>query len=201
MAKHQPTLPKQTFPFSVRPKGGDMFNLENSSPNFKGFSTQREMNRPITENNDPKVVDWEQRRYELVKSLVAGAATSDFQPHKMAEDACEYADAIIALLMRKDLRVSEKDKEMAQILFAPLSTTMYLSLRAANALCGCGIKNLYELLVQCSSKAKLCHYRNIGRKTLDDVDNILKSYGLCWGMDVSRYKTIYKNLLFEQSNK
>ena len=49
----------------------------------------------------PKDIDWEQRRYEIAKEVICGAYVVDQLPEKAANDAVEYADALIAILRTK----------------------------------------------------------------------------------------------------
>ncbi|MBR1626028.1 MAG: DNA-directed RNA polymerase subunit alpha [Bacteroidales bacterium] len=63
---------------------------------------------------------------------------------------------------------------------------MDLSVRAFNCLKSAEIETLGELVA--ISKADLLKFRNFGRKSLSELENLVKSKGLEFGMDISKYK-------------
>ncbi|MBO6116949.1 MAG: DNA-directed RNA polymerase subunit alpha [Bacteroidales bacterium] len=63
---------------------------------------------------------------------------------------------------------------------------MDLSVRALNCLKSAEVDTLGELV--CYSKADLLKFRNFGRKSLSELENLVKSKGLEFGMDISKYK-------------
>jgi DNA-directed RNA polymerase subunit alpha len=63
---------------------------------------------------------------------------------------------------------------------------MDLSVRALNCLKLAEVETLGDLV--CYSKADLLKFRNFGRKSLTELENLVKSKNLEFGMDISKYK-------------
>jgi DNA-directed RNA polymerase subunit alpha len=63
---------------------------------------------------------------------------------------------------------------------------MDLSVRALNCLKSAEVETLGDLV--CYSKADLLKFRNFGRKSLTELENLVKSKNLEFGMDISKYK-------------
>ncbi len=61
-----------------------------------------------------------------------------------------------------------------------------LSVRSNNVMKQAHIKTLGDLVQK--TEAEMLKFRNFGKKSLAEMNNILKSYGLQFGMDVSKYK-------------
>ena len=61
-----------------------------------------------------------------------------------------------------------------------------LSVRSNNVMKQAHIKTLGDLVQK--SEAEMLKFRNFGKKSLAEMNNILKSYGLQFGMDISKYK-------------
>lgn len=61
-----------------------------------------------------------------------------------------------------------------------------LSVRALNCLRAADVETLGDL-VKCS-RSELLKFRNFGKKSLNEVDELLDRLGLTFGMDVSKYK-------------
>jgi DNA-directed RNA polymerase subunit alpha len=61
-----------------------------------------------------------------------------------------------------------------------------LSVRSANCLRAAGIETLRDLVQR--SEAEMLKYRNFGRKSLNELNNILTELGLSFGMDLNRYR-------------
>lgn len=79
----------------------------------------------------------------------------------------------------------EKVLHMRQLLKSKL-TDMSLSVRALNCLKSAEVETLGELVV--FNKNDLLKFRNFGRKSLTELDNLLESLNLSFGMDISKYK-------------
>lgn len=64
--------------------------------------------RKLREVGKPQEIDWEQRRYEISKDVLASfMSNSDTEvhrgtPHQLAEDAVNYADALITELKKSN---------------------------------------------------------------------------------------------------
>ena len=81
--------------------------------------------------------------------------------------------------------VDEEVLHMRQLLKSKL-TDMSLSVRALNCLKSAEVETLGELVV--FNKNDLLKFRNFGRKSLTELDNLLESLNLSFGMDISKYK-------------
>lgn len=75
--------------------------------------------------------------------------------------------------------------KMRQLLKSKL-TDMDLSVRALNCLKSAEVETLGELVV--FNKNDLLKFRNFGRKSLTELDELLASHNLTFGMDISKYK-------------
>lgn len=87
----------------------------------------------------------------------------------------------------QDKEVDEETKRIARLLTMPVEE-LELSVRSANCLRAAGIAHLKELVSR--SEAEMLKYRNFGRKSLNELGEILDSLNLTWGMDLSPYEGI-----------
>jgi DNA-directed RNA polymerase subunit alpha len=85
----------------------------------------------------------------------------------------------------QDTVVDEHVLHMRKLLKTPLED-MDLSVRAYNCLKAAKINSLAEL-VQYETHV-LLKFRNFGKKSLVEIEELLQSKGLSFGMDISRYK-------------
>ena len=60
-----------------------------------------------------------------------------------------------------------------------------LSVRSSNCLRAAEIKTIGDLVQK--SEAEMLKYRNFGRKSLKEIQDILGTMGLSFGMDISRF--------------
>ena len=74
---------------------------------------------------------------------------------------------------------------MRQLLKTKL-VDMDLSVRALNCLKSAEVETLGELVV--FNKTDLLKFRNFGKKSLTELDELLANLGLSFGMDISKYK-------------
>ena len=63
---------------------------------------------------------------------------------------------------------------------------MELSVRALNCLKSAEVETLGELVV--FNKTDLLKFRNFGKKSLTELDELLANLNLSFGMDISKYK-------------
>lgn len=99
-----------------------------------------------------------------------------------------FSDELITL----DTQVKEAPQEVDEnllhirkILKTPLSD-LDLSVRAYNCLKAADIKSLSELVSY--DIADLLKFRNFGKKSLSELEELVRDKGLTFGMDVSKYK-------------
>lgn len=83
--------------------------------------------------------------------------------------------------------VDEETKRIARLLATQVDE-LELSVRSANCLRAAGITTLKELVSK--SEAEMLKFRNFGRKSLNELGEILTSMNLVWGMDVTKYDDI-----------
>ena len=86
----------------------------------------------------------------------------------------------------EEKEVDEETKRVARLLAMPVEE-LELSVRSANCLRAAGITHLRELVGR--SEAEMLKYRNFGRKSLNELGEILDTLKLNWGMDLSPAKT------------
>ena len=79
----------------------------------------------------------------------------------------------------------EEVLHMRQLLKSKL-TDMDLSVRALNCLKSAEVETLGELVQ--FNKTDLLKFRNFGKKSLTELDELLASLNLSFGMDISKYK-------------
>lgn len=79
----------------------------------------------------------------------------------------------------------EEVLHMRQLLKTKL-VDMDLSVRALNCLKSADVETLGELVV--FNKTDLLKFRNFGKKSLTELDELLANLGLSFGMDISKYK-------------
>lgn len=86
------------------------------------------------------------------------------------------------------IETEEVDKGVEKIrkLLSIKVSELELSVRSNNVMKQAHIKTLGDLVQK--SEAEMLKFRNFGKKSLAEMNNILKSYGLQFGMDISKYK-------------
>src|SRR5574344_116878 len=85
----------------------------------------------------------------------------------------------------EDNPIDEGDLRMRKLLKTKL-TYMELSVRALNCLAAADVQTLGDLVQ--FNKNDLLKFRNFGKKSLSELDNLLVSLNLSFGMDISKYK-------------
>lgn len=99
-----------------------------------------------------------------------------------------FSDEKIALDATENEGNEEFDEEvlhMRQLLKTKL-VDMDLSVRALNCLKSAEVETLSELVV--FNKTDLLKFRNFGKKSLFELEDLLANLGLSFGMDISKYK-------------
>lgn len=81
--------------------------------------------------------------------------------------------------------LDEESTKLRELLAKPVDE-LELSVRSSNCLRGSGIKVLGELVVQ--SEAEMLEYRNFGKKSLSELNEILQSLGLTFGMKLNGFE-------------
>lgn len=99
-----------------------------------------------------------------------------------------FSDEKITIETTDNEGTEEFDEEilhMRQLLKTKL-VDMDLSVRALNCLKSAEVETLGELVV--FNKTDLLKFRNLGKKSLTELDELLANLGLSFGMDISKYK-------------
>lgn len=99
-----------------------------------------------------------------------------------------FSDEKITVEDRAEEENKEIDEEvlhMRQLLKTKL-TDMKLSVRALNCLKAAEVSTLGDLVQ--FNKSDLLKFRNFGKKSLTELDDLLASLNLSFGMDISKYK-------------
>jgi DNA-directed RNA polymerase subunit alpha len=87
----------------------------------------------------------------------------------------------------QEKEVDDETKRIARLLATQIDE-LELSVRSANCLRAAGISTLKELVSK--SEAEMLKFRNFGRKSLNELGEILVSMDLTWGLDVSKYEDV-----------
>ncbi|MDX5405145.1 MAG: DNA-directed RNA polymerase subunit alpha, partial [Bacteroidota bacterium] len=99
-----------------------------------------------------------------------------------------FSDERITLEDAERTETDSYDEEilhMRQLLKSKL-TDLDLSVRALNCLKAAEVETLGDLVMY--TKADLMKFRNFGKKSLTELEELIKSKGLEFGMDVAKYK-------------
>lgn len=113
------------------------------------------------------------------------------------EDAACFASKFlkdhlqIFIKLDKELEMAEEEKVDEGILrirnlLRRKVDEMELSVRSSNCLRAANIQTLEDLVKK--TESEMLKYRNFGRKSLTELQNILSDLGLQFGMDVEKYK-------------
>ena len=137
-----------------------------------------------------------EQKTDYEKLLLEVTTDGSIQPKEALKEAAKiliyhfmlFSDEKIALEAPKEDDVDEFDEEvlhMRQLLKSKL-TDMDLSVRALNCLKSAEVETLGELVV--FNKNDLLKFRNFGKKSLTELDELLASLNLSFRMDISKYK-------------
>jgi DNA-directed RNA polymerase subunit alpha len=99
-----------------------------------------------------------------------------------------FSDDRITLEAQEETENEEFDEEvlkMRQLLKSKL-VDMDLSVRALNCLKSAEVETLGELVKY--NKTDLLKFRNFGKKSLTELDDLLARLNLSFGMDIAKYK-------------
>lgn len=79
----------------------------------------------------------------------------------------------------------EETLRMRQLLQTPIFS-LKLSVRAMNCLRAAGVETVGELVQH--QKYQLLRYRNFGKKSMTEIEDLLETIGLTFGMDLTKYQ-------------
>jgi len=83
-----------------------------------------------------------------------------------------------------DEEEDEEFEKIKKILLTPVDE-LDLTVRSQNCLRSAEIKNIADLVSK--HESEMLHFRNFGRKSLAELGDLIDSFGLSFGMDVSKY--------------
>ncbi|MDE6247136.1 MAG: DNA-directed RNA polymerase subunit alpha, partial [Muribaculaceae bacterium] len=137
-----------------------------------------------------------EQKTDYEKLILEVTTDGSIQPKEALKEAANilihhfmlFSDEKMTLETTADEEVEEFDEEvlhMRQLLKTKLSD-MDLSVRALNCLKSAEVDTLGELVV--FNKNDLLKFRNFGRKSLNELDDLLQNLNLSFGMDISKYK-------------
>ena len=137
-----------------------------------------------------------EQRTDYEKLLIDVTTDGSIHPKDALREAAKiliyhfmlFSDEKIALETQETEVNEEFDEEvlhMRQLLKTKL-TDMDLSVRALNCLKSAEVSTLGELVV--FNKTDLLKFRNFGKKSLTELEELLTSLNLSFGMDIAKYK-------------
>lgn len=137
-----------------------------------------------------------EQKTDFEKLILEIVSDGSIEPKKALTEAAKIliqhfmlvSDEKIALEESKSTEVDNYDEEilhMRQLLKTKL-VDMDLSVRALNCLKAAEVETLGDLVTY--TKSDLMKFRNFGKKSLTELDELVESKGLHFGMDISKYK-------------
>jgi DNA-directed RNA polymerase subunit alpha len=133
---------------------------------------------------------------EFEKLVIELGTDGSIHPEEALKEAAKiliqhfilFSDKNITLdseMKKEDNRVDEKFLHMRKLLKTPL-TDLDLSVRAFNCLRAAEIKTLGDLVQY--DVADLLKFRNFGKKSLTELEDLVREKNLNFGMDILKYK-------------
>ena len=137
-----------------------------------------------------------EQKTDYEKLTIEVTTDGSIQPQEALKEAAKilihhfmlFSDEKITHETAEAQNADEFDEEvlhMRQLLKSKLSD-MDLSVRALNCLKSAEVETLGELVV--FNKNDLLKFRNFGKKSLTELDDLLANLNLSFGMDISKYK-------------
>lgn len=130
------------------------------------------------------------------KLLLEVETDGSIHPKEALKDAAQimikhlelFSDENIAMDLDADQEEETFDEStlMTRQLLKSRLEDVELSVRAFNCLRAAGVFTLGDLVKY--SRSELLKFRNFGKKSLNEVDDLLERLGLTFGMDLSKYK-------------
>jgi DNA-directed RNA polymerase subunit alpha len=134
------------------------------------------------------------QRTDYEKLIMEVTTDGSMTPEEAVVTAGQILNEHIQLFinLKPETQVAEvipevKDEEferVKKILIMPVDE-LDLSVRSQNCLRAANIKTLGELVSK--DESEMLHYRNFGRKSLAELEELVESFGLNFGMDVNSY--------------
>ena len=137
-----------------------------------------------------------EQKTDYDKLILEVTTDGSIQPKDALKEAAKILIYHFLLFSDEKITIEENDKEhnqefdeeilhMRQLLKTRL-TDMNLSVRALNCLKAADVETLGDLVQY--NKTDLLKFRNFGKKSLTELDDLLASLNLSFGTDISKYK-------------
>ena len=135
------------------------------------------------------------RRRDFEKLLMEIETDGSLHPKEALTNAAKiliqhfmlFSDDKFSFEDKRSAGVEEYDEESLHVrqLLKTKLVDLELSVRALNCLKAAEVETLGELVIY--TKNDLMKFRNFGRKSLTELDELVQSKGLDFGMDVAKY--------------
>lgn len=136
------------------------------------------------------------QKTDYEKLVIEITTNGSIMPKEAMKEAAKILIYHLMLISDEKITIETTDNEgteefdeeilhMRQLLKTKL-VDMDLSVRALNCLKSAEVETLGELVV--FNKTDLLKFRNFGKKSLTELDELLANLGLSFGMDISKYK-------------
>lgn len=136
------------------------------------------------------------QKTDYEKLVIEITTNGSIMPKEAMKEAAKILIYHLMLFSGEKITIETTDNEgteefdeeilhMRQLLKTKL-VDMDLSVRALNCLKSAEVETLGELVV--FNKTDLLKFRNFGKKSLTELDELLANLGLSFGMDISKYK-------------
>lgn len=149
------------------------------------FNPVRKVNFAVENTRVGRRVDFEKLTLEV---WTDGTVTPDealSKAGRILKDHIQiFIDFVQPLLVKEEKETEEDIIRIRRILLKPVDE-MDLSVRASNCLKEAKIRTIAELVSK--EEKELLAYRNFGKKSLDELKEMLEGMGLHFGFDVERY--------------
>ena len=90
-------------------------------------------------------------------------------------------DELYAIEFEEETETEDTEDKLQKLLSMPINE-IELSVRSANCIKAADIQTIGDLV--CRTEAEMLKYRNFGKKSLDEIKNILSGLGLSLGMEL-----------------
>ncbi|MBN1633910.1 MAG: DNA-directed RNA polymerase subunit alpha [Ignavibacteria bacterium] len=157
------------------------------------FSSVTKVNYTIENTRVGQRTDYEKLILEI---WTDGSITPDEALLQAARIMRDHVQYFLDLGPDTEDKAVEQDQEDEQfekikkILLTPVDE-LDLSVRSQNCLRSAEIKTIADLVSK--NESEMLHFRNFGRKSLAELGELIDSFGLNFGMDVSKYLDEEKN--------
>ncbi len=153
------------------------------------FSPIRKVNYTIEPTRVGQNIDYEKLTLEIITDGSINPEDANKAAAKiLIQHYLIFSDKSIALdndIRKDENKVDEKYLHMRKLLKTPL-TDLDLSVRAFNCLRAAEIKTLGDLVQY--DIADLLKFRNFGKKSLTELEDLVRDKGLTFGLDILKYK-------------